>query len=267
LLAPAIVALACAAPAAAVAGAAVAGAPAPPDFSFRPLQDGARAGRRLIDVPSRWTLGLGAAAALAARAEDDAARSYMRGRMGDWDRLGNDVLGTGVPGALLGAGFWLYGAWRDDAGAARSGQSQLEALAATGIATLALKLSVARARPDGSDQQSFPSGHTSTTFATAAVLNEFYGWRAGVPAYALAALTGASRLSADKHWLSDVAAGAALGMWMGRAFALGSPGDQCRAGEPARLCGAQSSAEAKTLAFWLAPAGDGLMAQFAAQVE
>ena len=43
-----------------------------------------------------------------------------------------------------------------------------------------------------------------------------YGWKIGVPAYALAGLMGASRIHEDKHWLSDVVAGAALGYIAGR---------------------------------------------------
>src|SRR3546814_3471276 len=38
-------------------------------------------------------------------------------------------------------------------------------------------------RPDGSDDKSFPSGHTSTSFAAAATLHNRYGWEAGLPAY------------------------------------------------------------------------------------
>jgi membrane-associated phospholipid phosphatase len=108
---------------------------------------------------------------------------------------------------------------------------QLEALAATGVATILIKVSVDRTRPDASDRASFPSGHTSTTFATATVLNEIYGWRAGAPAFALAALTGLSRMSADRHWFSDVAAGATLGVWLGRAFATDA--NQASASAPA----------------------------------
>lgn len=45
-----------------------------------------------------------------------------------------------------------------------------------------------------------------------------YGWKAGVPAFLLAAGVGASRLSDDVHWASDVVAGATLGIWMGYAY-------------------------------------------------
>lgn len=210
---------------------------------FTPWSDVKAAGARAVDRESRWRLALGGAAVLGARSVDGSARTYMDGtrRLGDLDPVGNDVLGTGVPGVLLGAGFWGYGLLRDEAGPTRSGQSQLEALAATGLATLLLKASVDRTRPDDSDRNSFPSGHASTTFATATVLAELYGWRAGVPAYALATLTGASRMSTDRHWLSDVVAGAALGIWLGRAFAASGPSESAGLGN----------------GWWIEPVADG----------
>ena len=64
---------------------------------------------------------------------------------------------------------------------------------------------------------SFPSGHTSASFATATVIQRRWGWRAGLPAYALASYVGASRLH-DNHYLSDVAFGAGLGIAAGLAI-------------------------------------------------
>jgi membrane-associated phospholipid phosphatase len=82
--------------------------------------------------------------------------------------------------------------------------------------TEAIKLAVGRERPNGEDSQSFPSGHTSNAFALAAVVEGHYGWKLGVPAYLLAGFVGASRLEQDKHYLSDVVAGATLGYIVGR---------------------------------------------------
>ena len=82
--------------------------------------------------------------------------------------------------------------------------------------TEALKLAVGRERPNGQDNKSFPSGHASNAFALAAVAERLYGWRVGIPAYALAGVVGASRIEQDKHWLSDVVAGATLGYIVGR---------------------------------------------------
>jgi membrane-associated phospholipid phosphatase len=82
--------------------------------------------------------------------------------------------------------------------------------------TEVLKVAVGRERPNGEDDKSFPSGHTSNAFALAAVAERHYGWKLGVPAYLLAGFVGASRLEQDKHYLSDVVAGATLGYIVGR---------------------------------------------------
>ena len=78
--------------------------------------------------------------------------------------------------------------------------------------TLGLKAIIDKNRPDLSDNDSFPSGHTSTTFQTASFLQKRYGWKLGLPAYILASYTGFSRIYADKHDGWDVLAGAVIGI-------------------------------------------------------
>lgn len=78
----------------------------------------------------------------------------------------------------------------------------------------ALKYSVGRPRPyqePDARGRSFPSGHTTAAFAGAAYWQRRYGWKAGAPAYALAAATGYSRIWSKNHYWSDVIAGAAIG--------------------------------------------------------
>jgi hypothetical protein len=70
-------------------------------------------------------------------------------------------------------------------------------------------------RPDGSNRQSFPSGHTATAFMTATMLNKEYGHLSpwiGVGAYTVATGTGLMRMANNKHWLSDVMVGAGIGI-------------------------------------------------------
>ena len=83
--------------------------------------------------------------------------------------------------------------------------------AATAGATLILKYSVKEWRPDHSNRHSFPSGHTSTSFATAAFIQRRYGWKLGAPAYAVATYVGWGRVFSKKHHWWDAVAGAAIG--------------------------------------------------------
>jgi membrane-associated phospholipid phosphatase len=65
---------------------------------------------------------------------------------------------------------------------------------------------------------SFPSGHTTLAFSAATVYAMEYRdkpW-VGIISYSVASLVGVSRITENKHWSSDVLAGAALGHLCGR---------------------------------------------------
>jgi membrane-associated phospholipid phosphatase len=82
------------------------------------------------------------------------------------------------------------------------------------VLTQGLKYAINETRPDGSDH-SFPSGHTATAFFGARMLDRAYGKRyplVSIGGYALATTTGAMRLANNKHWTTDVAMGAAIGI-------------------------------------------------------
>jgi hypothetical protein len=98
-----------------------------------------------------------------------------------------------------------------------NGVAHARALIYTGAVTQILKESIHRKRPNGSDNVSMPSGHTSTAFATATALTYSYGWKAGIIMYPVATFVGMSRMADDMHWLSDAVAGAFIGVWLGRA--------------------------------------------------
>lgn len=90
----------------------------------------------------------------------------------------------------------------------------LRANLVTQALTFGLKATVRRDRPTG-ECCSFPSGHASMTFATAAVLERHFGYRASWPMFAIAGYVSASRLTDNRHFLSDVLFGSALGMVAG----------------------------------------------------
>ena len=83
---------------------------------------------------------------------------------------------------------------------------------ANALATLALKELVNKSRPDGSDDDAFPSGHASMAFQGASFIHRRYGMKRAWPAYVLATYTGWTRLDADEHDEADVLAGAVLGI-------------------------------------------------------
>ena len=78
--------------------------------------------------------------------------------------------------------------------------------------TYALKELVKKERPDHSDNHSFPSMHSSISFAAASFMQRRYGWKIGVPAYVLSTYVAWSRVYGKKHDGWDVLAGAAIGV-------------------------------------------------------
>jgi hypothetical protein len=77
-----------------------------------------------------------------------------------------------------------------------------------------IKYTVQRDRPTG-ECCAFPSGHAASAFAAASVLERHLGYRASWPALLAASYVGASRLVENRHFLSDVVFGAAVGEAVG----------------------------------------------------
>jgi membrane-associated phospholipid phosphatase len=72
-----------------------------------------------------------------------------------------------------------------------------------------------RERPDRSDNHSFPSGHASTAFVAAEFLHQEYKDKSiwiSVGGYGIATLVSAARMYNNQHWVSDVVAGAGIGI-------------------------------------------------------
>jgi len=86
------------------------------------------------------------------------------------------------------------------------------------VAVEGLKFGVDKDRPDGSSDDSFPSGHTADSFAAATFIQQRYGWQWAIPAYIGATFVGYSRVESDKHFVEDVLAGAAIGILSGLYF-------------------------------------------------
>ena len=158
---------------------------------------------------------VGTAATGAAFRFDHGAESALGGRA---PGLSSAASMAGGVKAVLPATFGLFVAGRlAEGGRFRAfTYDAAQVLVVNTVYTSALKTITSRTRPDGSDNLSFPSGHTSTAVAFATVANAHYGWKVGVPSYLAAGAIGMSRVTKDKHHLSDVIAGAAIGYVTGR---------------------------------------------------
>ena len=94
----------------------------------------------------------------------------------------------------------------------RKGLLQLVESEATSVAmAYLLKYTVRKERPDGSDMHSFPSNHTGIAMAGSTFLQRRYGWKLGVPAYAVSTYVAWGRIYSKRHDVWDVLAGAAIG--------------------------------------------------------
>lgn len=120
---------------------------------------------------------------------------------------GWDDAGSIARDALVVAAFGVPAVQGDWDGVLQAGGS----IATSAGITYGMKEAFPERRPDGSDNKSFPSGHTSMSFAAAATLQNRYGWKVGVPAQIVAAFVGFSRVEAKKHHVHDVLVGAAIG--------------------------------------------------------
>jgi hypothetical protein len=119
----------------------------------------------------------------------------------------------------LAVGWWLAGRAAGSGRAADAGRDLVRAQISALSWNYVVKYAVGRTRPNG-DPRSFPSGHAAASFATAMVLQEHYGWKLGLPFFAVATYTAASRIADNKHWASDVTFGAFMGMTSGRTVTL-----------------------------------------------
>jgi len=146
-------------------------------------------------------------------------------------RWGNGVSNIGASYMIvpLTAAFYGYGALFDSPRARETGVLGAEAVLDSLIVVTVLKSATQRVRPDATTGErgqffdrgdSFPSGHTIETWAFASVIAHEYKHKGGrwVPfvAYGLASLVSAARFTADRHYLSDVVAGAGIGYFIGR---------------------------------------------------
>jgi membrane-associated phospholipid phosphatase len=199
-------------------------------------------------VVSRRDLGilaLGAGLSVIAQRNDQVVRDGIRaaGAQASGLRDGLAEIGNpwGAPIVLVGsAAMWWGGRFTGHPDVAATGLRAFETIFISGLITKQLKRSFGRARPrvsptdawnlepwqgfgpEDGDLESMPSGHATAAFAFASAVTSEVRHRAprharwvGVTTYGLAATTAFARMHVDAHWLSDVTAGATIGIVTG----------------------------------------------------
>jgi membrane-associated phospholipid phosphatase len=167
-------------------------------------------------------VGAGGAGSLAIHPKDDeiAPKIYQAsGGRRDFFRAGAPI-GDGVEQNAFALGTYVVGRLSHNPRLGALGADLIDAQIVNGVLTQGIKAATHRTRPNGG-LRSFPSGHTSASFATAEVIREHYGWKWGAPLYALGAYVSVSRMVDHKHWASDVVFGTAIGIASGRAASFG----------------------------------------------
>jgi membrane-associated phospholipid phosphatase len=178
---------------------------------------------------SKWWVGFGAVtAALIATDHKTSTALENSPAQVSW---GNGLSQIGAAYTLIPitAGFYGVGVWANNAQARETGVLGAEALLDSLIVVSVLKPIAGRVRPDSTTGErgqffdggdSFPSGHAIEAWALASVIAHEYKHGGGefVPyvAYGLATVVSAARFTAQKHYASDIVAGAAMGWFIGR---------------------------------------------------
>jgi len=198
--------------------------PAKPTRSFFP----ALAHNLLDDVKhiprrnSLYWLAAGTGLSLAVHPLDDT----LNNRLSTSDTAKNVFVAGKYIGSLpvlmgAAASTYLIGKGRGSRRGQHLGMDLIEATILSETMTQGIKVAVRRERPIRDDGTraggfAFPSGHAAGTFAAATVLQQHLGWKWAVPTYTIASYVAMSRLVDDRHWASDVVAGATEGIIVGR---------------------------------------------------
>ncbi|MEO7274967.1 MAG: phosphatase PAP2 family protein [Vicinamibacterales bacterium] len=197
-------------------------APAPEQGFFKSLF--VNLGDDVKHIPrknSLYWVAAGAGLALAVHPIDEDLNAHLSGSFSDKFFKPGKVIGS-FP-FILGTSVITYVVGRagDHPRARHLGGDLIEAALLSEGITEGIKAIVRRDRPlrdDGTRAKgfSFPSGHSAVTFAAATVLQQHLGWKAAIPTYAAASYVAISRLHDNRHFASDIAAGAAEGIIIGR---------------------------------------------------
>lgn len=131
--------------------------------------------------------------------------------LGDYGYIG-EALGWGYLNALYTLGHLTHGYFTGQDKSLERAEVMMDASFYTLLTTAAIKTSIKSKRPEFPDENdSFPSGHASMSFAFASVVTAEHGLYWGLPAYAIASFISVSRINDGRHWVHDIIAGATIG--------------------------------------------------------
>jgi membrane-associated phospholipid phosphatase len=176
-------------------------------------------GADITHLPSRQNLlwvGIGAGLSAAVHPLDDQANEDLSGRTLNKLFTPGAIIGQSYTLLAVSSAVYAVGRIKGEPRVSHMGMDLIRSLVIAEFMTQSLKYTVRRERPDGSGANSFPSGHAADTMAFATALERHLGWRFAVPAYMLASYVAMSRLHDNVHFLSDVTAGATVGIIAGR---------------------------------------------------
>lgn len=170
---------------------------------------------------------------------DLAMRNHSK-RADDFFNFTNNF-GNAFKVGFIPASIYLGGLIFGDDDVRITGRLIFESLALSGVITTSFKIILGRGRPSitndnthfkpfsfNNDYFSLPSGHATTSFAIASVLAaKIDKWWAYSGLYTLAALPAISRIYLDRHWISDVFMGAAIGTLSGLAVVNAEKSRKC----------------------------------------
>lgn len=173
---------------------------------------------------STWViLGIGAGAAALALPIDDSVNDHLAGSstaekiFAPGKYIGSFYVQMGTAVGLYVVGRFMM-APEIEGGRTNKvshlGFDLVRALIVSQTLTQGMKFAIRRDRPTG-ECCAFPSGHASAAFATASVLERHLGYRNAWPTFIIGGYVAASRLTDNRHFLSDVLFGSALGIASG----------------------------------------------------
>lgn len=137
----------------------------------------------------------------------------------DEDYTGHEAAADIITALLPATAYGIAHFTDDDEGRYQLLRSVGVSLVLTSVARLGFNETSWGERPNG-HEYAFPSGHVAFATSSAAFLQDRYGWKYGVPAYAAVAYVAWVRVDTDHHRWRDIAAGAALSYGVSKLFVV-----------------------------------------------